>query len=326
MKKNLKKAIFILAIGIGTLSCKKENLNTSNYTQITTSISKSNEVLKFESINEFESFATNEDAEAKSKVLKSIKDSKFSSYLTSTDLVAKSGDDTNQEMDDFLGQLLNKDCAIVIGDHLYKVDLKNESVYALAFAKNDDYSTAISKINKLDKDVLKFSTDDNVLELVRNGNFESKASCDGAASFDEKSVVNSNYGTSIFQFQAKYFKGGIYFRVTVTAHETIIGPGIYMPNAKFYFITKQEANTANNFKAIRLKFKPCDSDDRYYFAYNNWEELTRNVSKEYYSKIKALHGYRFWIRGKVEFGSTSLIFNNIDGSGDFFGREINSNF
>lgn len=57
----------------------------------------------------------------------------FENYFSSknNEFVAKSGE--SNEMDDFLGQLLNKDGAIVIGEHLFKIDLTNEKVYTVKY-------------------------------------------------------------------------------------------------------------------------------------------------------------------------------------------------
>lgn len=156
MKKAVLGSLFLALVGMGTMGCKKEITPNGKVTAITNEISKSDDVLKFETIKSFEDFVSNDDEKLRKATLESIKSAKFQNYFTgkNNEFVSKSSE--SNEMDDFLGQLLNKDGAIVIGEHLFKIDLVTEKVYAVKHSTSDVYSVAIAKINSVDKDVKVF--------------------------------------------------------------------------------------------------------------------------------------------------------------------------
>lgn len=317
MKRIVYSFLFLGLIAHSLTGCKKELNNESIETQITNDISTDRNVLKFVSIEAFQEFVESDMETVRNETTQMIKVSKFKNYFsTNQPKNLNNSDITNTEMDDFLGQLLNVDGAIVIGENLFKVNLEEKKVYVVFY--NDDYQEALTKINKNDKTVQTYSTEDDVLNLIQNGGVMLKA-CGGSASFNdyEDKYINDGPNTSYILFRARYFKAGIYFRVTVkTGTSTVSGGGI--ENAVYSYQMVEDPNPSNNYKAFRLHKRPCKSGDKFYWS-SGWYSISNNGVNEFYSKARGLNGYRVKIKGKVRFKDTDFLFPVI-------GREVNTNF
>ncbi len=126
------------------------------------------------------------------------------------------------ETNEFLSTILNKDGMITIGDYFFKIDLEDEKVYVLPVSLKD-WLGDLQNINLSNEDILVFSTDDDVLDLLAEGSKGSANSrtmlfCnDRSARGDMEKEKFHEYSDPVAQvdYQAKikhgYQKAGVYF-------------------------------------------------------------------------------------------------------------------
>jgi hypothetical protein len=68
--------------------------------------------------------------------------------------------------DEYFASLLNSDLIVQIGDHIFRVNPSTESVYALPAGDEKDYADLVAE-NTRNTRIQKFSTGDNILELIQ---------------------------------------------------------------------------------------------------------------------------------------------------------------
>lgn len=327
MKKLIYKSLFLAIVGIGVVGCKKETI-TQDSREITPEFEASKNLVSFKSIESYENFINNYEEEQKEIAFEELNKSGFQNYFTKQEnlVLAKNDDSTDSddyEMDDRFGLLLNQDGVIRIGDYLFKVNLPEEEVRAVSYTNSDSYSEALALLNSSSKEVLLFSTDDDVLDIITTGMQEK---CGGSSSFNEwsPSIYDGFIGGNYVRFQSQYFKSGIYFSVRIRGRHYHGGSGIYTSNPTLTF----EVSPFNpNWKALRVRRRPCGSGHATYhhggirtFQKSGvWSGAGSNryVVFKAYEGVRALNGYRVWIRGYI---------NGNLGHSNYIGREVNSNF
>lgn len=310
------------------MGCKKENARINQSKQITNELSNDGNILNFTTIESYVNFVSDENNDLENDLAK-IRTTKFQNYLqskeNSSSFQAKSdglAENTN-EMDDLLGQLLNRDGAIIINNKLFKIDIIDQKVYVIDFLKDDDYNIAIKKIKDKDKSVKIYSTDDDVLDLVENEGFEQK-SCGGIGSGTYPVYSNNNNalvignmnGTEIkLNAGVKYFKAGIYFKLSCL-YELI--------NLRSNGIYTIEIKTGGTLNKRWYQKRPCKSGDQ-----NNghtglymWNETGYQNQKTYYSGARGLNGYYFYVSCRGLNPAT----NTWSAWSPWGGRNINSPF
>lgn len=122
------------------------------------------------------------------------------------------------ESNEFLSSLLNEDGLILIGDHYFKVDLSAERVYVLN-AQFENELNDLKDENTSNLNIMVFSTDDDVLDLVEegtkgtiNGRIELFCGESGAREDkDDSFVYEPVYGDYRQDNKVVYQKAGIYF-------------------------------------------------------------------------------------------------------------------
>jgi len=329
---DLFTALTVLAM----LGCNKECYQDPNFVRDDSGKYPINyRVVRFNTIEAYEKFIEQTDEARRERFFDSMNVNGFKNYFSNPihlEEFATTDDGQLTDdllMDDFLGQLLNEHGIINIGKHLYRVDMPNEKVYVLPFAKDDNYSEVAAKLTatRVEKDVMVFSTSDDVLDEIRDLDVSPEArkkrKCDGAKDVNAWSKTYA-YKNSSVQFQARYLKAGIYFVARIRGKQF----GVW-DNVNLAFEIKPDGN--NNWKAMRLRRKPCNkvhatvhhASVRYMSG--SWKTYASGLrEKEWvaYSGVRALNGYRFFIRGYVN-GVVIPAHNDQQG---WIGREVNSYF
>lgn len=288
MKKLIYGTLFLAIVGIGVSGCKKENklpLVESNQSEI----SANGKMLIFESVESYEKSVDYTSEEKREKLLSNISKLNFKNYFSVEHLNSKSENDSIQEMDDFLGQLLNEDGCIQIGNYIYKVNLQAEKVFALPVANSDEYQDLVNE-NKSNKNIRQFTTNDDVIYLAESGDTGEK--CNNPAGGFEGTTVfeqNTTYETRCY---LKYFTAGIYYRVTGRSKKI----GNYGGNYRYIL------ECVNSTTQIRRN--PCSNDDVTYH-YTGIKKDTYNDPEpvwEMYSKAWKIKNYtHIQIRTRAEF-------------------------
>ena len=287
MKKLIYGSLFLALVGMGMVGCKKENVqqNENRSTSNEFGVSTDGKMLIFNTLEDYEKAVDGENENKREFLFQTIKKLKFENYFSKASSNSISSED---EMDDFLGQLLNPDGAIQIENHIYKIDLANEKVYVVdVHNKETDYEDLVIG-NTSNKKISEYSTDDDVLYAVKNGIIEK---CGGIGSFDNSSNVVSldNSGQIKFDSNCKYFQGGIYFRVTGRVEYT-------------------EAFSGTAFIALEIqspeawmKRKPCGSGT--ITTHHAGERVSGYHYRhlfEAYSKTRAINGIYMFVRARAE--------------------------
>jgi hypothetical protein len=185
MKKLIYGTLFLALVGIGVVGCKKENklpLVESNQSEI----SANGKMLIFESVESYEKSVEYTTAEKRERLLSDISKLNFKNYFSVDHLNSKSGNDSIQEMDDFLGQILNDAGIVQIGNYIYKVNLQSEKVFVLPVSNSAEYEDLVNE-NKSNKNIRQFTTGDDVIYLAESG--EPGEKCGGIGNFDNFSPV-----------------------------------------------------------------------------------------------------------------------------------------
>lgn len=137
----------------------------------------------------------------------------------------------NDDSIDFLDQLLDQHKMVSIGDYTFRIDLSSKSVYVVPFGSllensliQEDYAA---------KGVMKFSTDDDVLDLLEDGYTSSPQTANlailcggGCSSFDLSTPTTPFVPTpNTFSTRVRYFKAGIYFELSYHFYMNVaLGP------------------------------------------------------------------------------------------------------
>ncbi len=229
--------IFSVFLTTALTACKKEIIATQDEAQKETmlverlGLTADGKLLKFATLEAYEKAVDHEQAELQEEMLTSIKKASFPNYFSNSTVIEKNANaKEDHEMDDFLGQLLNKDGAVQIGEHIYKVDLQKEKVFVIEVKNSiSDYSDLINGRTS-NKNVKEYSFDDDVLELVESGveNQQNSLLCNEdhlGNRYVETSVYDiPGYG-GVFKFwgDADYRRYGIYYSIVTTARSTVQG-------------------------------------------------------------------------------------------------------
>lgn len=287
-----------------------------------------NKVVKFETHQGYINFIENTSDSARTIFLRTLTVQGFDNYFSDPNNINFSDTTSKFKMDEFLGQILNDKGIVQIENYLFKVSLLDSSVYVLPYDDTkDNYNDVVAKFTS-SKDRLKFSTDDDVIDIVFSSG---TPKCGGSSDFsistpyfyDETGIFGLMGGEYIF-FSVKYFKGGIYYSVRVRGHQNPNQFGQYgtTPNLQFEI----KADTPSS-KSMRMRPRPCSGSNNVFHhgglrnfdgggVFSN-DFFGRYQTWKGYERARGLNGYRIWIRGYI---------NGVPSSSQWIGREVNSNF
>jgi hypothetical protein len=331
----MKKITSYLVISISILvlwSCNKKDgfgninsqaLKTQVFIDTIRGLEKVGSILRFETTDDYVEFIE-DTSQVKWDKLADFSSSKgFQNYFVQNPTTNYL--DSNL-MDESLGQLLNSDGVIIIGEKALKIDLTNSKVYLTNYNNLATNYQSLIIGDTINKAVLSFSTDDDIIDYLLFGYIEK---CGGSSHFNKFSDpidVSEDNDDDFIQWNARYFKAGIYFSVYANAFHYY--PVIGLPN---YDNVKFEIQQdIPNSKALRLKPRPCTGNNNIYIqggvtefdGYGPFGTSTNPIRRAYkvYSGIRGLNGYRVKIRGVYEKPSGDIVYTN------WIGSEVNSNF
>ena len=218
------KKQFILAASLATTALFFARCSTEDK-QITPASSNTKAVsyAVFSSIDEYESLFTDPNTvdEKADKVA-----ARFGTYSEKARVSAWGEQDTLYP--EFLRKILNDDHIVQIDKWLIKVDLMAEQVLVLDVEYKEQYQDLVNS-NLSNTKIQFFSTNDEVLELLKEGNGNTSARVNGLFCKDKnapgKSIIeykddygnnqNFNASTEFVRFKRSlcYFNGGLYFKL-----------------------------------------------------------------------------------------------------------------
>lgn len=220
-------------------------MNNSKPIEITQGISVNHNVLKFNSVDTYQNFIETKDKEGRKIILDKIKDSNFKNYFSNENQKGNT-----EEMDNFFGQLLNKNGIIQIGDFLYQINVKDEKVFAIKSKEDNKYALSLETLKEKGNGVLSFSTTDNVLVLTQRGGVEAKCSEDGVGSRSSSASQSDGIASQGIVTTLRHSKFGIYFTIIMESVST---------------------QQAGPFFTYEYEFYPSSSKRRYKRRCKSWE-------------------------------------------------------
>ena len=332
MKKLIYGSLSIMFVIVTTFGCKKQKMISSqkeNHLKTITldtipGLEKVGSILKFETIEDYINFVEDTLDTKWSRLEDFTITNGFENYFSQN--TTSSINEDSLRMDEMFGKLLNKDGVIILADYAVKIDLSKQKAF-ITNTKNlqANYSDLIIG-SKTNKNVKSYSTDDDVIDILLNGEI---FKCGGSSSFNEFSQYFGPQGYNLIggelvQFGARYFKGGIYFSVRIKGYQYPNEFGVYGSNPKLQFEIKSDNP---NWKAMRMRPRPCDNNNNVYHTgglrdFTGSGVWSNDIFGRYqvwtgYERVRGLNGYRIWIRGYIN-GQLS--------NQTWIGREINSNF
>ncbi len=282
-------------VGITIVACKKDEKQPNEQNEIINAkyrgISVSNNMLKFEKLEDYFAIVNNESSDVRVKFAEYAGTLGFKNYFSKTHILAKS--ESSQEMDDFFGQIINEDACIQIGQHIYNIDLTKERVFVLNSDKVTLGYNDLVAGNLSNKDISEYQLTDDVLNIVNGGITEKCASPGGFEVFS-----TSGAGTSLeFRSMIKLFSAGVYYRVTGRTKKI----GGYVGD--YRFLLSVVVNTAN------IHRRPCTNTDVTTHLIGI-KSNTLNVSEptwEAYSKAWNVKNMSMIIRSDAQFITPAVI-------------------
>lgn len=210
MKKLIFCGVFIALVGIGFLSCKKEEILKDKSSE-----SKEQMILKSNTI--YENVSTDgtmlmfSSSESYDSFLSSLTtDRDFFDYLSgltylkfkSSNVYTEMQTSEIEEYPEFLLEILNKDGAIQIGNHIYRMDFLVRKVFVI---KATDKSAAYADLvagNSVNKKVKQYEWSEEVVEKVESG-IEEKCSENARPPVEmERVFTDKNQWTALLTYNA----------------------------------------------------------------------------------------------------------------------------
>lgn len=337
--KKFNSWVLFFAITIASLSsCNKKEVvqpsnNGTNNANVNSefNITSDGTMLIFETIEDYEKIVNNLTESNEENLVTTIEKLGHKNYLSSAPMVLKNDDDSIQEMDEILAQLLNQDGAIQIEEHIYKVDLVKEKVFVIsAENRESDYQDLIIG-NEHNINVQTFSIDQDVIHLV-NGEEELKCGGIGSGEYPcypniySSQLVKTNSDGSVVRLApfVKFFKAGIYFRLS-SQYQVIRFPDVNSQSGE-----QVMANIDGEGFTVEMfvkgpqgwwKKRPCNSGSigtkTPGFHYSSSVDGSKSVTV--YSGTRNLNGYYLFVQGRVKYDDGTYTL-----ASPYGGRNINS--
>lgn len=225
MKKVVYVGSLLALVGISIVSCKKENIIPSseggkskvemNHTKSSLYYRYNDTMVIFNTVDDFDSVIA-----SAGEVL--YRDLAGLDYMCYAETLGEG--DTSSVGDEFLDYVLNRDLIVQIGNYIYRINKPNQAVFALHVDKVDNYDDLVAE-NTSNENILAFTTDDNVFELLGEevsdkaiGDCRStNQSVDGWTEYANFIDVNNIYGNGTDKrykferrFMVRYDSWGVY--------------------------------------------------------------------------------------------------------------------
>lgn len=262
--KKLIYGTFILAIvGIGVVSCEKEEIaETENKTVIQPErtlestldestiidqhlypgLSVENGVLSFESIEYYESLVDEESQFfCVDALTQYLNEGLFNAY-------GKNHPQNSEYLDPFMDAIMNLDKVVKIGEWFIYIDAPSETVRAISDEVSNAYTTLLT--NTTSEDVIVMTTTDDVLDELSEGAGQDRNGFCGesgvAARYDQ-----ANFGvpgSDINRARLEHRKYGVYFKIQVR----IFTPSVINQIVKLNFVNKSYKKTCQSMVNMSL--------------------------------------------------------------------------
>ena len=291
-------SLFLAIVGIGIFGCKKSMINPSNQNLSTSSefnISSDGKMLIFKTTDDYKKVVNNPTEEIKSKFLKEVANFKHTTY---SELLSKSKSSENDELlgDDDLAQILNEDWIVQIGDYLYRVNKPTELVYVLPASNVSEYQDLVNE-NVANKNIRKFSTEDDVVELAESGAEGQKSLFCGeggvgsrSQSAQHGSALNTTTGVTSTLRHSKF---GIYFTIVMESYSNS-----YLSQFKFEFPT---SSNERRFK------RRCQNVEYVPFSETDQWQSSMSVSEAQYKIRENISNFsKYHIRARCNYFQNDL--------------------
>ncbi len=302
MKKTIIN-LLLFTITISTIfSCNKLKINKEKETtELKTTVivdtikglEKIGSILRFETVDDYVDFIEDTNQVKWTRLSQFTTNQGFQNFFTQNPII--NIEDSNA-MDINLGQLLNIDGVLIIGDNALKIDLPEKKVYLTALnSLASNYQSLITGDieNKL---ISWFSTDDDIIDYLLYGFIEK---CGGISGGTYPCYNNSANAQVIGQFAnidvrlnpgVKFFKAGIYYRLS----------------ALYELINYNINGTYNIEIEVKgpqgwYKKRPCNSGSTGTTPASTFISSTLSAyQKTFYSGTRNLNGYYFFIRARAK--------------------------
>lgn len=328
MKQLIYGGIIGLLALLSVTACEKEHQTISTSTQ--DNVTTDGKMLIFQSVEHYENTVSDLDEEKQQAFLNKIADLKYDNYFSTPRPAPSSNQSTVLEMDNFLGQLLNKDGVVQIGNHIYKVDLERDQVFVLGaeHKATADYNDLL-KGNTENKNVQAYSAGDDVLALV-NGSAAEKCGGIGGGTYPcynnayEGQIAVTLGDGSVWRLNpgVKFFRAGIFFRLS-SLYDIWAYPNSQATSGG------QKVNNISGLFTVEIfcrfpqgwyKKRPCDGSSigtqsgGFYYS-----STQASYQQTFYSGSRNLNGYYFYVQGRVKYPNGSVTL-----ASPYGGRNINS--
>ena len=198
--------------------------------------------------------------------------------------------------DEYLASMLSPEGLVQIGEWIFKLDMPNKKCYALA-QKDEILLGEMKKAAPFSDKIQAFSTDDEVLDLLENGQKSGRVTglfCreDGQGEKDDKDFESFGFGgTYRLDCKVVYQKAAIYFSLQAKVKiQYKDGLGIWYAYPEFPYVTGF------------YQWKPKCRDEIGRESFGDYAvEETNEISRRAYEASRGLN--KFWYR--VQFGLTS---------------------
>jgi hypothetical protein len=294
-----------------------ENVESSNATVILPEIQYDGRMLVFNTSDDYGSYVNNPDSVTVVSLTKQTETLGFESYYSKCTEV---GFDKNNDIiqDDYLASILNEDCIVQIGEYLYRVNVASESVYVMSSQFIELYEDLVNE-DITNKNIMKFSTDEDVIDLVENG-LDGCKDCGGCGSgsyYTNEIELKNQAGTTVVTAVGKvrYYTAGIYFKLSVN--------GEYYPEWWEGTIRLQIfVQTPEAWWQKRPCCNDCDYESPSGIVYSS--TVSHDVQVVYYSNMRALHGYYLYEKVKIIYENPEDPLNGEFVTSNWAGRSVNS--
>jgi len=314
MKKVKYGMLFLALVGIGIVSCEKEEIaETENKTVIQPEgtlestldestiidqhlypgLSVENGVLTFKSIAYYEELVVgDEQGNGVDDLIAYLQDSEFNSY-------GKINKESGIYQDEFMDAIMNAEKVVKIGEWFIYIDTELEVVKAISDKEANAYQGLLTNSNRTIKI---FSTGDDVLDHLANNTSPDDRSCGGIGSYNDPSSIVTGAGVNHYAY-VKLFRAGVYFKLSFGFETNSAVPSV---TTKRMEIMGPEG---------WCQRRPCGADK---ITVRDAGDIGANLSTNYtyqnkfYENVRNLNGYYLFVRLKVDNAYTSWTGRNIN--------------
>lgn len=252
-------------------------------------------MLIFETTDDYRKVLNDPTEEIKSKFLQELDNLKYKSYAEHLSL-SKSSENDDLLGDDDLAQILNEDWIVQIGDYLYRVNKPTESVYVLPASNVSQYQDLVNE-SKANKNIRKFSTEDDVIELAESGAAGQKGLFCGeggvgsrSASINHGSAPNATTGVTSTLRHSKF---GIYFTIVMESSSNWV-----LSQFKFEFPTSSDQRRFKR-RCQTVEYVPFSGT-------NQWTSIMSVAEAKYKIRENTANFSKYHIRARCNYFQNDL--------------------